>query len=71
METILHAVLLHKFVEIRAIIEQAGFVVERVYLAGFAFFNLYRLLVIARGKRLAQDVETSIWRHLFRHGQLR
>jgi 2-polyprenyl-3-methyl-5-hydroxy-6-metoxy-1,4-benzoquinol methylase len=44
---------------IRAILEQAGYVVENVYLAGFPFFNLYRLLVIARGKRLAQDVETQ------------
>jgi hypothetical protein len=33
--------------------------VERIYLAGFPFFNLYRLLVIARGRRLAQDVETQ------------
>lgn len=44
---------------IRAILEQAGYTVERVYLAGFPFFNLYRSLVIARGKRLAQDVETQ------------
>ena len=44
---------------IRAILEQAGYAVERVYLAGFPFFNLYRLLVIARGKRLAQDVGTQ------------
>jgi 2-polyprenyl-3-methyl-5-hydroxy-6-metoxy-1,4-benzoquinol methylase len=45
--------------EIRALLEQAGYGVERVYLAGFPFFNLYRLLVIARGRRLAQDVETQ------------
>lgn len=45
--------------EIRALLEQAGYAVERVYLAGFPFFNLYRLLVIARGRRLAQDVETQ------------
>jgi SAM-dependent methyltransferase len=44
--------------KIRAILEQAGYAVEQVYLAGFPFFNLYRLLVIARGKRLAQDVGT-------------
>ena len=43
--------------KIRAILEQSGYTVERIYLAGFPFFNLYRLLVIARGKRLAQDVE--------------
>jgi trans-aconitate methyltransferase len=43
--------------KIRTILEEAGYAVERVYLAGFPFFNLYRLLVIARGHRLAQDVE--------------
>jgi SAM-dependent methyltransferase len=45
--------------EIRALLEQAGYVVERVHLTGFPFFNLYRLVVIARGRRLAQDVETQ------------
>jgi SAM-dependent methyltransferase len=45
--------------QIHALLEQTGYVVERIYLAGFPFFNLYRLLVIARGKRLAQDVETQ------------
>jgi trans-aconitate methyltransferase len=43
--------------KIRAILEQAGYAVERVDLAGFPFFNLYRLLVIARGEGLARDVE--------------
>jgi SAM-dependent methyltransferase len=45
--------------QVHALLEQAGYAVERVYLAGFPFFNLYRLLVIARGKRLAQDLETQ------------
>jgi hypothetical protein len=45
--------------KIRSILEQAGYSVERTYLTGFPFFNLYRLLVIARGKRLACDVETK------------
>ena len=45
--------------KIRAALEQAGYAVERIYLTGFPFFNLYRLLVIARGKRLAQDTETQ------------
>jgi SAM-dependent methyltransferase len=44
---------------IRSILEEAGYSVERTYLAGFPFFNLYRLLVIARGKRLASDVEAK------------
>lgn len=48
--------------EIRATLEEAGYVVERIYLTGFPFFNLYRLLVIARGKRLAQDVKTRAGR---------
>lgn len=37
----------------------AGFEVERVYLSGFPFFNLYRLVVIARGERLATDVDAG------------
>jgi SAM-dependent methyltransferase len=43
--------------KIRTILEQAGYAVDRVYLAGFPFFNLYRLLVIARGEGLARDVD--------------
>lgn len=39
--------------------EQAAYAVERIYLTGFPFFNLYRLVVIARGKRLTQDAETQ------------
>jgi len=45
--------------KIRSLLEQAGYVVERTYLAGFPFFNLYRLAVIARGERLARDVEAK------------
>jgi SAM-dependent methyltransferase len=41
---------------LRALLESAGFEVEWVGGAGFPFFNLYRLVVIARGKRLVQDV---------------
>ncbi len=37
-------------------LEAGGFAPERVYLAGFPFFNLYRLTVIARGKKLADEV---------------
>ena len=44
--------------KISSILEAAGYSVDRVYLAGFPFFNLYRLLVIARGERLAGDVES-------------
>jgi SAM-dependent methyltransferase len=45
--------------KINSILEEAGYSVERTYLAGFPFYNLYRLLVIARGRRLAQDVEAK------------
>jgi hypothetical protein len=45
--------------KICSMLEQAGYSVERTYLGGFPFYNLYRLMVIARGRRLAQDVETK------------
>jgi ubiquinone/menaquinone biosynthesis C-methylase UbiE len=42
---------------IRPVLEAAGFFVEKIYLAGFPFFNLYRLAVIARGERAIEDAE--------------
>lgn len=44
---------------IARVLEGAGFTVERVYLSGFPFFNLYRLVVIARGEKLATDVDSG------------
>src|SRR5690606_32387947 len=44
---------------IRRVLEGAGFEVERTWLSGFPFFNLYRLTVIARGERLVRDVESG------------
>jgi SAM-dependent methyltransferase len=41
---------------LRDVLERAGFAVERVGGAGFPFFNLYRLMVVARGSRLVDDV---------------
>jgi SAM-dependent methyltransferase len=41
---------------LRALLQSAGFVVTSVDRAGFPFFNVYRLVVIMRGKRLATDV---------------
>jgi SAM-dependent methyltransferase len=38
------------------LLERAGLQVESVTRAGFPFFNLYRLAVIARGDRLLHDV---------------
>jgi SAM-dependent methyltransferase len=42
---------------IRSVLQAGGFAVDRVRMAGFPFFNLYRLVVILRGARLAADVE--------------
>ena len=51
----------------RALLEQAGFVVERSTRAGFPFFNLYRLIVLLRGERLVDDVARGAGRGLARH----
>ncbi|MBO0728516.1 MAG: class I SAM-dependent methyltransferase [Acidimicrobiaceae bacterium] len=42
---------------LRRLLASSGFRVEKVLGAGFPLFNLYRLAVISRGKRLAGDVE--------------
>jgi SAM-dependent methyltransferase len=42
--------------ELAALLESAGFTVERAYGAGFPFFNLYRVCTTLRGRRLIQDV---------------
>lgn len=42
--------------ELQALLKEAGYQVETVYSAGFPFMNLYRLVVIARGEALIQDV---------------
>jgi SAM-dependent methyltransferase len=44
---------------LRRLLEGAGFDVEHVARAGFPFFNLYRLAVIARGRRLIADLERA------------
>jgi 2-polyprenyl-3-methyl-5-hydroxy-6-metoxy-1,4-benzoquinol methylase len=41
---------------LRSVLEAAGLTVERIDRAGFPFFNLYRISVIARGRRLVGDV---------------
>jgi SAM-dependent methyltransferase len=43
-------------IELQTLLEQAGFKVSSAYGAGFPFFNLYRLVVIARGDKLVTDV---------------
>jgi SAM-dependent methyltransferase len=45
--------------KISVMLEQAGYSVERTYRAGFPFFNLYRLLIVARGGRLVKDAQTG------------
>ena len=44
---------------LRSLLSGAGFDVERVTRAGFPFFNLYRLAVIARGRKLIEDLESA------------
>jgi 2-polyprenyl-3-methyl-5-hydroxy-6-metoxy-1,4-benzoquinol methylase len=46
-----------KAADISAVLTGAGFTVERVLRAGFPFFNLYKLAVVARGRRLISDVQ--------------
>lgn len=41
------------------VLTEAGFAVEKIHLSGFPFFNLYRGIVIARGEKLAADVDTG------------
>jgi SAM-dependent methyltransferase len=41
------------------VIAQAGLELETLNGAGFPFFNLYRLLVVARGKKLIDDVANT------------
>jgi SAM-dependent methyltransferase len=40
-------------------LRSARFSVEKIQLAGFPFFNLYRLTVILRGRRLIDDVKAG------------
>jgi SAM-dependent methyltransferase len=42
--------------ELRGVLEGAGFEVEQTTGAGFPFFNLYRLVVLLRGRQLIADV---------------
>jgi SAM-dependent methyltransferase len=44
---------------LRSVLEKGGFLVHTVQRAGFPFFNLYRLSVIARGRRLIDDLSRT------------
>lgn len=48
-----------KAARLRQVLEEAGYEVRRVLRAGFPFFNLYKLAVIARGQKFIADVEHS------------
>lgn len=43
--------------KLRKVLTDAGYTVERTVRTGFPVFNLYKLIVIARGKHLIDDVE--------------
>ena len=43
--------------KLNQVLTDAGYEVRRVFRAGFPFFNLYKLAVIAGGKKLIADVE--------------
>ena len=45
--------------ELRDLLQGAGFRVQRATGAGFPFFNLYRLVVILRGRRLITDAQVG------------
>ncbi len=44
---------------LRALLDRSGFEVRQVLRAGFPFFNLYRLAVVARGQRLVEDLRRA------------
>jgi SAM-dependent methyltransferase len=45
--------------EIETLFREAGYIPEYVGRAGFPFFNLYRCVVILRGRKLIEDVSTQ------------
>jgi len=45
--------------EIESLLRHAGYVPEHAAKAGFPFFNLYRCVVILRGKRLIEDLSAQ------------
>jgi SAM-dependent methyltransferase len=45
--------------ELRALLERVGLAADRATGAGFPFFNLYRLVVVLRGRRLIGDAEAG------------
>ena len=50
--------------DLKELLERAGLNVARVERAGFPFFNIYKLLLVLRGKRLSRDVSTGTGQRL-------
>ena len=44
--------------ELEELVQKSGFSIEKISCSGFPFFNLYRMIVILRGKKLIQDAAT-------------
>jgi SAM-dependent methyltransferase len=45
--------------DVRHVLEESGFEVERSFRAGFPFQNIYRLVVILRGRKLETDLSAD------------
>jgi trans-aconitate methyltransferase len=45
--------------DLRSLLQGEGLVVDSVVAAGFPFFNLYKLLVVLRGRRVIADVRAT------------
>ncbi len=45
--------------DLRSLLVESGFSVQRCEAEGFPFFNLYRIMVVARGDRLVEDAKTT------------
>ena len=43
--------------DLRTLLEDAGISVERVYRAGFPFFNLYKIAVVVRSRQLIREFD--------------
>jgi 2-polyprenyl-3-methyl-5-hydroxy-6-metoxy-1,4-benzoquinol methylase len=65
--------------KLRQVLTEGGYDVKRVLRAGFPTFNLYKLAIIARGKRLISDIENrsaeqpkikgeGLWKPMFNFG---
>ena len=66
--------------KLETVLNESGYAVDNIYAAGFPFFNLYKLLVMARGQAMIRDIDRAsdagfgkstelamkIFEHLFR-----